>query len=59
MSDNFTVLESYKGHNIGIDFLGYVFIENWAVCMGNKNDLKTAITASKRKITSLIKKGLL
>ena len=54
-----TVLETYKGHNIIANEIGYIFIENWPVCMGNKLDLKKGITASKRKITSLIKKGLI
>lgn len=53
------VLETYKGHNIILDDIGYVFIENWPVCMGNKLDVKKGITTSKRKITSLIKKGLI
>ena len=54
-----TVLENYKGHNIILNEMGYIFIENWPVCMGNKLDLKKGIIASKRKITSLIKKGLI
>lgn len=56
---NETILENYKGHNIILDEIGYIFIENWSVCMGNKRDLRKGITASKRKITSLIKKGLI
>lgn len=56
---NKTILENYKGHNIILNEMGYIFIENWPVCMGNKLDLKKGITASKRKITSLIKKGLI
>ena len=55
---NETILENYKGHNIILDKMGYIFIENWPVCMGNKSDLKKGITSSKRKITSLMKKGL-
>ena len=53
------ILETYKGHNIILDSIGYIVIENWPVCMGNKLDIKKGVTVSKRKITSLIKKGLL
>lgn len=56
---NKTILENYKGQNIILNEIGYIFIENWSMCMGNKLDLKKGITASKRKITSLIKKGLI
>lgn len=56
---NNTILETYKGHNIILNEMGYIFIENWPVCMGNKLNIKKGITASKRKITSLIKKELI
>lgn len=53
------ILETYKGHNIILDSMGYIFIENWCVCMGNKLDIKKGIACSKRKVTSLVKKGLI
>lgn len=56
---NNQILENYKGHDIILDDMGYVWINNWPVCMGNKLDIKKGITASKRKITSLIKKNLI
>lgn len=36
---NKTILENYKGHNIILNEMDYIFIEKWPVCMGTKLDL--------------------
>ena len=53
-----TILLTFKGHNITLDSMGYIFIEKWPVCMGNKLDIEKGIKTSKRKINQLIKKGI-